>query len=87
MGRKAKKSSNWEKIGNKLIPSPMCPKWYPITPMRMVMHTAGCNMVISRWVWSTVGKFQTFFRNELGRLKKVKTDQNHEIKWGRVQKY
>ena len=45
----------------------------------MVTRTAGCNMVISRWVWSTVGKFQTFFRNELGCRKKAITDQNHDI--------
>ena len=86
-GRKAKKSSNREKIGNKPIPSPMCPKWCPITPLRMVRCTAGCNMVISGWVGSTVGKFQTFFRNELGRRKKAITDQNHEVSGGRVQKY
>ena len=53
----------------------------------MVTRTAGCNMVISGWVRSAVGKFQTFFRNELGRRKKAITDQNHEISGGRVQKY
>ena len=53
----------------------------------MVVRTAGYNMVISGWVRSTVGKFQTFFRNELGRQKKAKADQNHEISGGRVQKY
>ena len=59
----------------------------PITPLRMVTRTAGCNMVISGWVRLTVGKFQTFFRNELGRRKKVITDKNHEISGGRVQKF
>ena len=82
-GKKAKKSSNREKIGNKPIPSPMCPKWCPITPLRMVRCTAGCNMVISGWVWSIVGKFLTSFRKELGRPEKSITDQNH-ISGGRV---
>ena len=86
-GRKAKKSSNREKIGNKPIPSPMCPKWCPITPLRMVRCTAGCNMVISGWVWSIVGKYLTSFRKELGRPEKSITDQNHDISGGRVQKY
>ena len=52
----------------------------------MVTRTAGCNMAISGWVRSAMGKFQTFFRNELGRRKKAITDQNHEISGGRVQK-
>ena len=86
-GRKAKKSSNREKIGNKPIPLPMCRKWCPITPLRMVRRTAGCNMVVSGWVWSTVGKFLTSFRKELGRRKKAITDQNHDISGGKVQKY
>ena len=33
------------------------------------------------------GKISNFFRNELGRRKKVITDQNHDISGGRVQKY
>ena len=86
-GRKAKKSSNREKIGNKPIPSPMCPKWCPITPLRMVRRTAGCNMVISGWVWSIVRKFVTSFRKELGRPEKSITGQNHDIGGSRVQKY
>ena len=52
----------------------------------MIRLTAGRNMVISGWVWSTVGKFQTFFRNELGRQKKAIADQNHDISEGGVSK-
>ena len=59
----------------------------PIKPLRMVTRTAVYNMVISGWMQLTVGKFQSFFRNELGRRKKAITDQNYEISGGRVQKY
>ena len=37
-----------------------------MTPLRMVTRTAGCDMVTSSWVCSTVGKFLTFFIKELG---------------------
>ena len=49
----------------------------------MVTRTAGCNMVISGWVCSTVEDFH-FFRKKLGSPKKDEHDQNHGISEGRA---
>ena len=49
------------------------------------MRTTGCNMVISRWMWSTVEDFH-FSRRELGGMKKDEHDQNHGITGGRAYK-
>ena len=42
----------------------------PITPLRMVTRTVGCDMVIFSWMCSTVGKFLIFSsRSESARNK------------------
>ena len=46
----------------------MCP--LSLTSLRMITHTAKCNMVISGWVWSTV-EDSHFFRKELASPKKA----------------
>ena len=57
----------------------------PLTSLRMIMRTTGCNMVISGWMWSTVEDFH-FSRRELGGPKKDEHDQNHGITGGRAYK-
>ena len=52
----------------------------------MVTRTAGCDVVTSIWVCSTVGKFLTFFIKELGRPKKDENDPNHGISGGKAYK-
>ena len=57
----------------------------PLTSLKMITRTAGCNMVISGWVWSIVKDFH-FFRKELGlgSPKKDEHDQSHGISGGRA---
>ena len=50
-GLKPNLSPDWEKIGNKLIPSPTCPNGSPLTPQKSITRYRGWNPLISGWAW------------------------------------